>query len=205
MKTCLITAFEPFGKQTLNASQVVLHMIHMTHKDATIIKEVLPVVFGQSSSITKDLIKAHQPDVLIMLGEAGGRKRIEIERIAINISDAKIEDNIGQKPQNQIIQKEGPDGIFTMLPYEHIIQSLGHRHIDVGLSNSAGTYVCNHLMYEVLYHIKQSHLDKPIYAGFIHLPYIKDQTIDPNIPFLPLSDQKAIIEAIIDLLIEMLD
>jgi pyroglutamyl-peptidase len=188
MKTCLVTAFEPFGNQMVNASKETLDRLPDTIKDYQIIKQVLPVVFHASFEMIKKTIINQSPDLIIMLGEAGGRRQVEIERIAINIDDARIKDNNGYQPIDKKIIANGPDAYLTKLPYRNIMTYVAHKDLNIGLSNSAGTYVCNHLMYQVLHFIHSHEPFKRIPTGFIHVPYTTKQASSIEIPSMDSND-----------------
>ena len=113
---------------------------------------------------------------MLSIGQAGGRAEITPERIAINIDDARIPDNEGNQPVDRPIVPDGENAYFSNLPIKTMMEAIKKEGIPASVSNSAGTYVCNHLMYSVLYYIKKNAL--PIKAGFIHVPYIPEQTVN---------------------------
>ena len=141
------------------------------------------------------------PDIILMFGQAGGRNTIRIERIAINIDDSLIPDNTGYQPIDQLINSNGPTGYLSTLPIRNIYNRLNEAGFPVSISNSAGTYVCNHLMFTVLDYIS-NHKDHQI-AGFIHVPYIHEQVKDkPNMFSMDLNEITQAIKVIINLLTE---
>ena len=123
-----------------------------------------------------ETIEQEKPDYVLSIGQAGGRAEITPERIAINIDDAGIPDNEGNQPVDRTIYPDGENAYFSTLPVKAIVEAIKREGIPASISNSAGTYVCNHLMYSVLYSIKKNAL--PIKAGFIHVPYIPEQTVN---------------------------
>jgi pyroglutamyl-peptidase len=168
MKRVLITGFEPFNTATLNPSQEVIRRI--TH-NSIVAKEVLPVTFSTASTRLIELIEVHQPNVVIALGQAEGRSHITPEQVAINLDDAKITDNAGEIAQVRKIIEDGPDAYFTTLPIRPIVERLQVSAIPASISLSAGTFVCNHLFYNLQHYCKGSE----ILSGFIHLPLMHEQ------------------------------
>jgi pyroglutamyl-peptidase len=167
MKT-LITAFEPFNNEARNSSLEVLKALSVKSE---LITEVLPVVKSKSISQLKTVIKKHNPDIVIALGQAKGRAEISLERIAINIDDYRIEDNEGNQPIDEKIIKKGESAYFSTLPIKVISKKLSEHKILNSISNTAGTFVCNHLFYGLMHMIK----DSKVRAGFIHLPILPEQ------------------------------
>ncbi len=183
----LVTAFEPFGGDRLNSAQETLKMIPDQIENADITKLILPVVFGKSLNVLKEALLRENPDAVLCLGQAGGRKSLTPERIAINISDSKSPDNDGYQPVDQLIFSDGPDAYFSSLPVRKIAAAIQDAGIPAEISNSAGTYVCNHIMYGLLYFL--AHEFSSVKGGFIHLPYLTEQTNDhPGEPGLGLSE-----------------
>lgn len=182
----LLTGFEPFGGEKINPSYEVIKGIKDNIDGAEIIKLEVPVVFYKSAEIVIKRIKEINPDYVIMLGQAGGRHEISIERVAINIDDASIPDNENNRPIDEAIDKEGLPAHFSTLPIKRIIKILRENGVPASLSNSAGTYVCNHLMYSILNYIYNNGLN--IKAGFIHIPYIMEQVVNkPGTPSMTLE------------------
>lgn len=129
----------------------------------------LPVEFGRASSVLASLIAAHSPDLVIAVGLAGDRAAITPERVAINVEDARIADNAGAQPSDRLIDPDGPDAHFTRLPVRAIVDAIAAAGIPASLSNSAGTFVCNSVMYRLLE-------STTVPAGFIHVP--SEETMD---------------------------
>lgn len=169
----LITAFEPFNGAKMNPSEYVARQLpsHINgHKVDTLI---LPTAFRLCVDNVKQRLRMKGYDVVIGLGQAGGRTVITPERVAINIDDARIPDNKGYQPIDCPIQQQGPSAYFSTLPVKRMVQVMLEVRVPSALSNSAGTFVCNHLMYE-LAHI--AHTQYPqLRTGFIHLPYEETQ------------------------------
>lgn len=182
-KKIIITGFEPFGTDKINPSWEMIRDFKSDKNE--IIKMCLPVVFGKASEILIEKIKEEKPDVVVMFGQAGGRKKITPERVAINFRDCTIKDNEGNKPQDKYIIKNAPAAYFSTLPIKKICRMLKNNFIPSGISNSAGTYVCNDLMYNILNYIDTENLK--IKAGFIHVPYIREQVFNSENFFMELD------------------
>jgi len=192
MKTVLITAFEPFDNHDVNPTEKLLQDVPEFLYNAKIVKVTLPVVYRHAFDTLLPFIDKHDPDVILLLGLAAGRTHVNLERIAININDSKTQDNLGNILRNQTIEEEGADGYFTTLPLEAILNRAASKKIPLSISNSAGTYVCNNLMYQTLHYIKTN--DKKAMAGFMHVPYMTEQVYDkPNMASL---SKKAMFDAI---------
>lgn len=183
----LVTAFDPFDGESLNPSLEALLRLPDTIQGASIYKLEVPTVFHKSGQVLKDKALEIQPDVIICLGQAGGRSQITPERVAINQDDGRIPDNEGNQPIDQPIQEDGPPAYFSSLPIKAIVAKLQEAGLPAAVSNSAGTFVCNHLMYQALY--LADHYLPGCRAGFIHIPYIPSQVIDkPGQASMSLTD-----------------
>jgi len=186
VKRLLITAFEPFAGESINPSSEAARQVARVDFPETLVRMVeLPVERYRAVEIALDEIRAARPDVVVMLGLAGGRYRINPERVAINIDDFRIPDNAGDQPAGEPIVEGGPVGYFSTLPIRAIAERLIKAHIPARISNTAGTYLCNRLFYSVMHHIATEGL--PAIAGFIHLPYIHEQTTNKEIDMPSLS------------------
>lgn len=182
----LITGFEPFGGEKVNPSFEAVKKLQNKICDADIVKAQIPTVFHRSIEELEKLINAEQPDVVICVGQAGGRFDISIERVAINIDDARIADNDGNKPVDEPVFKDGENAYFASLPIKAIVEEIKKANIPASISNTAGTYVCNHIMYGLLYLIDKKY--PKIRGGFIHVPFITEQIIDKsNVPYMEIS------------------
>ena len=176
----LLTAFDPFGGETVNPAQEALKQIQAPAPDMELIKLVVPTVFGASTQAVHEAMVLHQPDVVLCIGQAGGRTAITVEQIAINLMDAAIPDNQGNQPHDEPVFADGADGYFSTLPVKDMVAAIRNAGIPAAISYSAGTFVCNQLMYGVLYHI---HHEFPnTRGGFVHVPYIPVQTSTMNRP-----------------------
>ena len=188
MRNVLLTGFEPFDGQAINPSEEIAREIN----DAKIARHhvvgaLLPCVFGAAIKELKHLIKLHDPVIVICLGQAGGRSEITPERVAINIDDARIPDNAGQQPVDKPIVKDGPAAYFSTLPIKAIVQELRKHDIPASVSQTAGTFVCNHVFYGLMHELS---LHRPeVRGGFIHVPFVPEQTTDkPSLPFEKMTE-----------------
>ena len=179
----LITGFDKFGGESINPSNLCVNSLSDVIDNIEIKKITLPTVFKDSSRVLEENIKSFSPSIVICVGQAGGRSKITPERIAINIDDARIPDNIGNSPIDETIRKDGENAYFSTLPIKAIVDELNKNNIPSAISNTAGTFVCNHIMYEALYITSKNYPN--IKAGFIHIPYIEEQIKDkPNMPYM---------------------
>lgn len=169
MRKVLITAFEPFGTARINPSEEALKLIKEEIEGVEIHKLVLPVIFDGAFESVEREIKRLNPEAVICLGLAGGRRGITLERVAINIDDARIPDNNGAQPIDEPIIKEGKSAYFSTLPIKAMAEEIKGFGVEAGISNSAGTYVCNNIMYRLLHYIAVNDLETK--GGFIHIPY----------------------------------
>lgn len=171
----LVTGFEPFNNEMINPALEAVMQLPEIILDARIIKLTLPTVFQHSTLVLKKAMHRYQPDVVLNIGQAGGRFDVSVERIAININDARIADNEGHQPLDEIIHKSGPAAYFSQLPIKAIVKAIREAGIPAVISNSAGTFVCNHVMYQVQHLIAT---DFPaVKGGFIHVPYLPEQVV----------------------------
>lgn len=143
----LITGFDPFGGEKINPSFEAVKKIQDKVSGAEIIKAQIPTVFKKSIEEVERLITTHEPDVVICVGQAGGRFDITVERVAINIDDARIEDNEGNQPVDKKVFRDGENAYFSNLPIKAMVSEMKNNNIPASLSNTAGTFVCNHIMY----------------------------------------------------------
>ncbi|MFN2743981.1 pyroglutamyl-peptidase I [Bacillus sp. z60-18] len=185
-KKVLLTGFDPFGGEPVNPSWEAVKRLDGDRTDDTVIAvEQIPTVFHQSADVLEKAIAKHAPDAVICVGQAGGRLHITPERVAINIDDARIPDNRGQEPIDEYISPEGPAAYWSSLPIKRIVKSLRENGIPASVSNSAGTFVCNHLFYRLMRYIDRT--SSNMRGGFIHIPYLPEQTVDKKEPSLSLE------------------
>ena len=188
MAGVLLTGFEPFDGETVNPSWEVVQQLDGTMiAGQPVIARQLPCVFGEALSALDAAIEDLQPKLVIAVGQAGGRVDISVERVAINVDDARIPDNKGQQPIDTPIVDGGPAAWFSTLPIKAIVSALRDRGIPASVSQTAGTFVCNHIMYQLHYLIEKEF--PAVRGGFIHVPYITEQVADKvNQPCLAMSD-----------------
>lgn len=174
MPTVLVTGFDPFENEPLNPSwEAVRTLDGQGIAGAEIIARQLPTVFGESNRVLGKLLQTLRPDVVIAVGQAGGRPEMSIERIAINVDDARIADNAGKQPIDTVIAGDGPAAYFSTLPIKAIVRELRVGGIPASVSQTAGTFVCNHVFYGLMHAIARQNL--PTRGGFIHIPYLPSQ------------------------------
>jgi pyroglutamyl-peptidase len=192
VKRLLITCFEPFDGESINSStEAARAMESVVFPGADLRVALLPVERFKATEAALGHLREYDPDLVIMLGESGGRYRINPERIAINVDDFRIPDNAGNKPVDQTIIEGGPTAYFTTLPIRAIRDRLVKARIPAAISNSAGTYLCNRLFYSVMHEIATANL--AALAGFIHLPYLHDQVLEKRHEF-PSFSRETIVE-----------
>lgn len=183
----LITGFDPFGGEKINPAYEAVKRLPDEIENSEIIKIEIPTVFKKSYQKLEENIKIHNPDIVICIGQAGGRFEITPERVAINIDDARIKDNEGNQPIDQKIFEDGDSAYFSTLPIKAMVKEIKLQNIPASISNTAGTFVCNHIMYSLLYLINKKYPN--IKGGFIHVPFINEQVIDKrNTPYMNLND-----------------
>jgi len=181
----LITAFDPFGGESVNPALEAVKLMKDEIEGAQIVKLEIPTVFHKSIDKVKEAILSEDPDVVLSIGQAGGRFDVTPERVAINIDDARIPDNEGNQPLDLAIFEDGEPAYFATLPVKAMVEAIRAEGIPSSVSNSAGTFVCNHIMYGVLYLV--SKMDKHIRAGFIHVPFTPEQAAKKPVPAPSLS------------------
>lgn len=192
----LVTGFDPFGGETLNPAWEAVKKIPDTINGAEIKKVMIPTVFYKSAEVTEKAIEEFQPDYVLNIGQAGGRFELTPERVAINVDDARIPDNETNQPIDVPIKKDGAAAYFTQLPVKAMVTEMKNAGVPAAVSNSAGTFVCNHIMYQVQYMIDKQYPN--IKAGFMHVPFIPAQVLDkPGKPAMNLEDiSKGITKAV---------
>lgn len=171
----LVTGFDPFGGEPTNPAIESVKRIDDEIEGAEIIKLEIPTVFHKAADVVEEKIKEVKPDVVLSIGQAGGRYGITVERVAINEDDARIEDNEGNQPIDVKIREDGAPAYFATLPIKAMVEEIKKENLPASVSNSAGTFVCNHIMYQDLY-LAEKYGD--IKAGFIHVPFLTEQVVD---------------------------
>lgn len=171
----LITGFDPFNGEPLNPAYEAVKRLPDTAAGAELVKLELPTAFERAVRTLETAIAEHRPDIVLSVGQAGGRACVTVERVALNLADASIPDNDGAQPQDSPLCSEGPAAYFSTIPVKAIVKNVQDHGIPCQLSYSAGTYVCNCVLYHAL------HLAATQYpglrAGFIHVPYAEEQAV----------------------------
>ena len=194
----LITGFDPFGGESVNPAFEAVKLLPDVIAGAEVIKLEIPTVFSKSGPAVEAGIIEHNPDIVINVGQAGGRSCITPEMIGINLAEARIPDNAGEQPLDQPLQADGPAAYFTTLPIKAMVQNVRDHGIPCNVSYTAGTYVCNCVMYNVL-HLAATKYPH-IRAGFIHVPFAAEQVVNkPNgTASMALTDIAKALEYIIE-------
>ena len=178
MKKLLISGFEPFGGESINPSWEAVSRLPETIGEYAISKILIPVVFEEAAKCILDVAQDLSPDVIISVGQAGGRNAITPEMVAINLRHASIPDNNGNQPQDATIIQNGPAAYFTTLPVRKISDAIKAQGIASNVSYSAGAYVCNDVLYTLLDFFNNQNIG----VGFIHIPYSDGQNREPSMP-----------------------
>ena len=178
----LVTAFDPFGGEAENASQRVLAALPDRIGDAELVRRVVPTVFGLAAETAAAAVREMKPAAVVCLGQAAGRAAVTPERVAVNLMDASIPDNAGKMPAEEPVVPGGPAAYFSTLPVKDMAAAMVSAGVPAQVSNSAGLFVCNSLLYGLLHFI---HTDGPqIPCGFIHVPLLEGQETGSR-PALP--------------------
>lgn len=196
MNTVLLTGFEAFGGEPINPSWEMVKLYDkQTFDNIHIVARCLPCVFGASiETLEKAIIKV-KPDIVICFGQAGGRAAITPERVAINIDDARICDNAGKQPIDEAVIADAQAAYFSTLPIKAIVASLSQHGIPSAVSNTAGTFVCNHVFFGLQHLAKRYGIRK---SGFVHIPYLPQQTVlQPNDPSMSLPMLRSAVQIIV--------
>ena len=193
----LVTGFEPFGGDSVNPSWLVAqHLSRASIAGVQLQAVQLPCVFGLSAQLLVQALAQHQPDVVLALGLAQGREGISIERVAINVDDARIPDNVGQQPIDTPVVPGGPAAYFSTLPIKRLALGLQQAGHPVNISQTAGTFVCNHVFYALQHHLQ----GQRVMSGFVHLPALPEQAARAGRPTPPSMDLAAQVAAVQQLL-----
>lgn len=182
----LVTAFEPFGNENLNPALEILKSLPDQILGHSILKLKIPTVRFKSVNAIIGMIRQHQPDIVLSLGQAGGRSDITFERVGINVDDYGIGDNEQNMPIDEKVVDNGPDAYLVNLPLKDMMHNVRDSGISASISNTAGTFVCNHVIYAIRHYCESEHLN--IQSGFIHVPFLPEQVINkPTMPSMPLD------------------
>lgn len=183
----LITGFDPFGGEKVNPALEAVKLLPNEILGSEIIKLEIPTVFRKSYNVLREAIIKNNPDVVISVGQASGRFGITPERVAINIDDARIADNEGNQPIDERIFEDGKEAYFSNLPIKAMVAEIKENGLPASVSNTAGTFVCNHIMYSIMYMIEKEFTN--IRGGFIHVPCIPAQVVNKvGVPSMSVED-----------------
>ena len=183
----LVTGFEPFGGEPLNPAIEAVHRLPKRLGAVEIHTAVLPSVFGRALDSLEDAVIASDPDIVLCVGQAGGRAALSLERVAINLDDARIPDNAGQQPIDRPIVPGGPAAYFASLPIKAAAAALREAGLPAIVSNTAGSFVCNHVFYGLM-HLAVSR-GLRLRGGFLHVPYLPSQAAQQQgAPSMALDD-----------------
>ena len=183
----LVTGFDPFGGEKVNPAYEAVKLLPDTIAGAEIIKIEIPTVFTRSAEVLEEAIQKYRPDVVLDVGQAGGRSCMTVEKVAINLKEARIPDNDGEQPIDEPIREDGETAYFSTLPVKAMVENMRAHGIPAHISYTAGTYVCNCIMYNALYLAAKKYLG--VRAGFIHVPFENGQVVDKanGTPFMSLE------------------
>lgn len=198
----LVTGFDPFGGDKINPAIEAVKRLPAEINGAEIIKLEIPTVFNKSAEVVRKAIEKENPDYVLNVGQAGGRFGLTPERVAININDGRIPDNEGYQPLGEPIHEDGETAYFTQLPIKAEAKAIRDAGLPASVSNTAGTYVCNHIMYQVQY-MRDKEFPN-IKAGFIHIPFLPEQVINKsNMPSMSLEIIISALEVAIQTIMEV--
>ena len=189
MTRVLVTAFQPFGGETVNSSQQAVQLLaqYPQAPGVELTTAVLPVEFARAAALLQQTIEACKPALVICIGEASGRAAVTVERFAINLDDAAIPDNAGYQPIDEPVVAGGPVAYASTLPVSAVVAALLAAGIPAAKSSTAGTYVCNHVFYALMHFIATR--EPRLRGGFIHVPYVHEQVLGRSdaLPSLSLA------------------
>jgi len=174
--TVLVTGFDPFGGASINPSWMAVQALHGRQVGGhRIVGAQLPTVFGHSLEVLRDLLQRHRPELVLCTGQAGGRAALSFERVAINVNDARIPDNAGEQPVDTPVVAGGPAAYFTNLPIKAMLATLLAEGINAEVSQTAGTFVCNHVFYGLMYELATRAELRHTRGGLVHVPWLPAQ------------------------------
>lgn len=196
MMTILVTGFEPFGGEAINPSWEAVRRLNGDTGDVRVERLLVPTTCADSIRTVTEVIDRLHPSTVLMVGQAGGRAELSIERVAVNCDDAQAPDSAGVLHEDAPIVSQGPTAYLATLPVKQIVAGLRSAGLPASVSNTAGLFVCNHLFYGVLHHIVTRNLDTQ--AGFVHVPFLPEQVVGkPGTPSMALETMVAGIDCIV--------
>ena len=186
----LLTGFEPFGGESVNPSWEIARALDGWECEGHVVRAArLSCVFGEALRELDAALEAHSPALVVCLGQAGGRPEISIERVAINVDDARIPDNRGRQPVDDAIEADGPAAYFSTLPIKALAHDARAAGVAASVSNTAGTFVCNHVFYALMHRLATRPVLGRARGGFIHVPYTPEQAAGRDVPAMALATQ----------------
>lgn len=196
MTRVLLTGFEPFGGEETNPSWAAVSLVAAAPPPGVDLTSVrLSCVFGTALEELAAAVEAADPDLVLCVGQAGGRPQITVERVAINVDDARIPDNAGRQPIDEPVVAGGPAAYFAPLPVKACVAAVRTAGIPAAVSQTAGTFVCNHVFYGLAHLIATRR--PTMRGGFVHLPYAPEQVVDRGEPSLPVAMAAEALRAIL--------
>ena len=195
----LVTGFAPFGGERINPSWEAVRRLPDRIGGAELIKHEIPTEFNASGAVLHGLLEQLRPDAVLCVGQYGGANCIRVERVAVNLRDARIADNGGKQPMDESIVPGGPDAYFATIPTRKIVDALREQNIPAQLSYSAGTFVCNNLLYCALHESAQRY--PALRCGFVHVPYLPEQAKDGNAPSMSLELMVKALETAVEVIV----
>ena len=191
-KKLLITGFDPFGGETVNPSWEAVRLLPEEIGAFSLTKLQIPTVFGLSAETVLAAAEKLQPDVILCIGQAGGRSGVTPEVVAINLREARLPDNAGNQPTDVPVVENGPAAYFATVPVRAMVKAVNDAGISAALSYSAGTFVCNDVLYSLLHHYHGTETK----VGFVHVPFLPEQAKE-NVPTMALEQIAAALTAAI--------
>ncbi len=183
----IITGFDPFGGESTNPAFEAVKLLPDVIEGCEIVKVEIPTVFYKSIEKLNEVVRRERPDFVICVGQAGGRFNITPEVVAINKNEARIPDNDGNQPSDEVVREDGKNAYFSTLPNKAIIKAMHEKGVPAQMSFTAGTYVCNHLFYGLMYLIEKEFPN--MRGGFIHVPFCSMQAVSKkNTPHMSLKE-----------------
>lgn len=183
MKQLLITGFEPFGGETVNPSWEAVRLLPEELGGCKLTKLQIPTVFSRAAGTVLEAARTLQPDVILCIGQAGGRSGVTPEVVGINLREARIPDNAGNQPENVPVVPDAPAAYFSTVPVRAMVGAIRDAGVPAALSYSAGAFVCN----DVLFSLLHAYDGTQTKVGFVHVPFLPEQAKE-NAPSLPLAD-----------------
>lgn len=198
MATVLVTGFDPFGGETVNPAYEAVKLLPGEIAGARIVKQEIPTAFTRSAVAIEQALEREHPDIVISVGQAGGRSTLTVEQVAINLAEARIPDNDGEQPLDTPLRTDGDTAYFATVPVKAMVGNVRAHNLPAFVSYTAGTYVCNSVMYNMLYLLDRRF--PGIRGGFIHVPFAPQQVVGkPNgTPCMPLRDMAKALEYAIE-------